>query len=239
MQEASGVNTLPLWSPHWWHFHVIKIHLLKLGDRLFLFTKHRDRPSLTLACISVLVYMCLLLFFHPARSKSVIPGEGSPGSTHTGFKKSMEKPLKTGWLKKQRSFVKNWQLRFFVLRGNILTYHKDDKESALQVWESQIKLYCVYIMAIKALKYSFIWMIFLLWSLLYIVVCLLVRCQIAKSTLVLSVKYNGAQIRPFSNKIFFLCTLNFTLKLVNNKRLNSFIFWFNDNKHLTGIDSRT
>lgn len=67
-----------------------------------------------------------------ARSKSVIPGEGSPGSTHTGFRRSMEKPLKTGWLKKQRSFVKNWQLRFFVLRGNILTYHKDDKESALQ-----------------------------------------------------------------------------------------------------------
>ncbi|KAG1958219.1 rho GTPase-activating protein 25 [Pimephales promelas] len=67
-----------------------------------------------------------------ARSKSVIPGEVSPGSTHTGFKKSMEKPLKTGWLKKQRSIVKNWQLRFFVLRGNVLTYHKDDRESALQ-----------------------------------------------------------------------------------------------------------
>lgn len=67
-----------------------------------------------------------------ARSKSVIPGEGSPASTHSGFKKSMEKPLKTGWLKKQRSIVKNWQLRFFVLRGNSLTYHKDDKESTVQ-----------------------------------------------------------------------------------------------------------
>ncbi|XP_051540133.1 rho GTPase-activating protein 25 isoform X1 [Myxocyprinus asiaticus] len=67
-----------------------------------------------------------------ARSKSVIPGEGSPGSTHTGIKRSMEKPLKTGWLKKQRSIVKNWQLRFFVLRGNVLTYHKDDRESAVQ-----------------------------------------------------------------------------------------------------------
>ncbi|XP_067295334.1 rho GTPase-activating protein 25 [Pseudorasbora parva] len=67
-----------------------------------------------------------------ARSKSVIPGEGSPGSTHTGFKKSMEKPLKKGWLKKQRSIVKNWQLRFFVLRGNVLTYHKDDRENAVQ-----------------------------------------------------------------------------------------------------------
>uniref|UniRef100_A0A671MZE0 Rho GTPase-activating protein 25-like n=1 Tax=Sinocyclocheilus anshuiensis TaxID=1608454 RepID=A0A671MZE0_9TELE len=63
-----------------------------------------------------------------SRSMSVMPGEGSPGSTHTGFKRSMEKPLKTGWLKKQRSIVKNWQLRFFVLRGNVLTYHKDDRE---------------------------------------------------------------------------------------------------------------
>uniref|UniRef100_A0A8C0Y2H4 Rho GTPase-activating protein 24 n=1 Tax=Cyprinus carpio carpio TaxID=630221 RepID=A0A8C0Y2H4_CYPCA len=72
-----------------------------------------------------------------ARSKSVMPGEGSPGSTHTGFKRSMEKPLKTGWLKKQRSIVKNWQLRFFVLRGNVLTYHKDDKESAVQVGDKQ------------------------------------------------------------------------------------------------------
>ncbi|XP_051959979.1 rho GTPase-activating protein 25-like [Xyrauchen texanus] len=62
-----------------------------------------------------------------ARSKSVMPGEGSPGSTHTGIK-----PLKRGWLKKQRSIVKNWQLRFFVLRGNVLTYHKDDRESAVQ-----------------------------------------------------------------------------------------------------------
>ncbi|XP_052411802.1 rho GTPase-activating protein 25 [Carassius gibelio] len=67
-----------------------------------------------------------------ARSKSVMPGEGSPASTHTGFKRTMEKPLKTGWLKKQRSIVKNWQQRFFVLRGNVLTYHKDDKESAVQ-----------------------------------------------------------------------------------------------------------
>lgn len=86
----------------------------------------------------VLVPICLSLFFHLARSKSVIPGEGSPGSSRSGSRRSMEKPLKTGWLKKQRSFVKNWQLRFFVLRGNVLTYHKDDKESALQVWETQI-----------------------------------------------------------------------------------------------------
>ncbi|XP_041854956.1 rho GTPase-activating protein 25 isoform X2 [Melanotaenia boesemani] len=45
----------------------------------------------------------------------------------------MERPLKAGWLKKQqRSLVKNWQQRYFVLRGSTLTYHKDDKETTVQ-----------------------------------------------------------------------------------------------------------
>ncbi|XP_059193389.1 rho GTPase-activating protein 25 [Centropristis striata] len=68
-----------------------------------------------------------------ARSRSVIPGEGgsSPGSPRST--KSMERPLKAGWLKKQqRSLVKNWQQRYFVLRGSTLTYHKDDKETTVQ-----------------------------------------------------------------------------------------------------------
>ncbi|XP_071778316.2 rho GTPase-activating protein 25 [Centroberyx gerrardi] len=68
-----------------------------------------------------------------ARSKSVMPGEGSPGSAAPGSPRSMERPLKAGWLKKQqRSIVKNWQQRYFVLRGSTLTYHKDDKESTVQ-----------------------------------------------------------------------------------------------------------
>ncbi|XP_017579364.1 rho GTPase-activating protein 25 isoform X2 [Pygocentrus nattereri] len=54
----------------------------------------------------------------------------------------MEKPLKKGWLKKQRSIVKNWKMCYFVLRGNTLTYHKDDRESAIQgtipLWASQV-----------------------------------------------------------------------------------------------------
>ncbi|XP_076127549.1 rho GTPase-activating protein 25 isoform X1 [Alosa pseudoharengus] len=75
-----------------------------------------------------------------ARSKSIMPGEGSPKS----FKRSLEKPVKTGWLKKQRSIVKNWQLRYFVLRGNILTYYKDDREGSspvrgtISLWSSQV-----------------------------------------------------------------------------------------------------
>lgn len=50
--------------------------------------------------------------------------------------KSMDRPLKAGWLKKQqRGLVKNWQQRYFVLRGTTLTYHKD-KETAVQVSSS-------------------------------------------------------------------------------------------------------
>lgn len=70
-----------------------------------------------------------------ARSKSVIPGEGAPGPGSPRSSRSMERPLKAGWLKKQqRSLVKNWQQRYFVLRGSTLTYHKDDKETTVQVW---------------------------------------------------------------------------------------------------------
>ncbi|KAM8760159.1 rho GTPase-activating protein 25 isoform 2-T2 [Acanthopagrus schlegelii] len=68
-----------------------------------------------------------------ARSKSVIPGEGAPGPGSPRSSRSMERPLKAGWLKKQqRSLVKNWQQRYFVLRGSTLTYHKDDKETTVQ-----------------------------------------------------------------------------------------------------------
>ncbi|XP_010874931.1 rho GTPase-activating protein 25 [Esox lucius] len=68
-----------------------------------------------------------------ARSKSVMPGEGISGSASPGStRRSMERPLKAGWLKKQRSIVKNWQLRYFVLRGSTLTYHKDEKEGTVQ-----------------------------------------------------------------------------------------------------------
>ncbi len=69
-----------------------------------------------------------------ARSKSVIPGEGAPNQGSPRSSRSMERPLKAGWLKKQqRSLVKNWQQRYFVLRGSTLTYHKDDKETTVQV----------------------------------------------------------------------------------------------------------
>lgn len=66
----------------------------------------------------------------------MLPGEGGGGGVGSGSprsSKAMERPLKEGWLKKQqRGLVKNWQQRYFVLRGTTLTYHKD-KETPMQV----------------------------------------------------------------------------------------------------------
>lgn len=68
-----------------------------------------------------------------ARSRSVTPTEAGPGGGSPHSPKPMDWPLKSGWLKKlQRSLVKNWHQRYFVLRGSTLTYHKDDKETTVQ-----------------------------------------------------------------------------------------------------------
>ncbi|ETE59151.1 Rho GTPase-activating protein 25, partial [Ophiophagus hannah] len=40
----------------------------------------------------------------------------------------LERPLKAGWLKKQRSIVKNWQQRYFVLKGQHLLYYKEEED---------------------------------------------------------------------------------------------------------------
>lgn len=45
----------------------------------------------------------------------------------------LERPLKTGWLKKQRSIVKNWQQRYFVLKGQYLYYYKVEEDLKPQV----------------------------------------------------------------------------------------------------------
>ncbi|KFP92487.1 Rho GTPase-activating protein 25, partial [Apaloderma vittatum] len=44
----------------------------------------------------------------------------------------LERPLKIGWLKKQRSIVKNWQQRYFVLKGQQLYYYKDEDDAKPQ-----------------------------------------------------------------------------------------------------------
>ncbi|NXH15604.1 RHG25 protein, partial [Bucco capensis] len=61
-----------------------------------------------------------------ARSRSVMSSEaaGAPPA----WPSPLERPLKIGWLKKQRSIVKNWQQRYFVLRGQQLYYYKDEED---------------------------------------------------------------------------------------------------------------
>ncbi|NXJ38587.1 RHG25 protein, partial [Ciconia maguari] len=66
-----------------------------------------------------------------ARSKSVMSGE--PAGTRPASPNPLERPLKIGWLKKQRSIVKNWQQRYFVLKGQQLYYYKDEDDVKPQV----------------------------------------------------------------------------------------------------------
>ncbi|NWW84075.1 RHG25 protein, partial [Rhynochetos jubatus] len=74
-----------------------------------------------------------------ARSKSVMSGESvgaRPASPNP-----LERPLKIGWLKKQRSIVKNWQQRYFVLKGQQLYYYKDEDDVKPQVGPAASRSY--------------------------------------------------------------------------------------------------
>ncbi|KAM8859683.1 rho GTPase-activating protein 22 isoform 2-T2 [Spinachia spinachia] len=66
-----------------------------------------------------------------ARSKSMVLGELSRVS-RPGSPLDQEKALKAGWLKRQRSIMKNWQLRWFVLRTEALYFYKDQEETKAQ-----------------------------------------------------------------------------------------------------------
>uniref|UniRef100_A0A3B4XPH9 Rho GTPase activating protein 22 n=1 Tax=Seriola lalandi dorsalis TaxID=1841481 RepID=A0A3B4XPH9_SERLL len=66
------------------------------------------------------------------RSKSMVMGEVSRGSCRPASPSLQEGALKAGWLKKQRSIMKNWQLRWFVLRSDQLFFYKDEEETKPQ-----------------------------------------------------------------------------------------------------------
>ncbi|NXI56375.1 RHG25 protein, partial [Chloroceryle aenea] len=61
-----------------------------------------------------------------ARSRSVMSGEAA--GAQPASPNPLERPVKIGWLKKQRSIVKNWQQRYFVLKGQQLYYYKDEDD---------------------------------------------------------------------------------------------------------------
>ncbi|XP_067857145.1 rho GTPase-activating protein 25-like [Heptranchias perlo] len=66
------------------------------------------------------------------RSKSVMPGEHSAASNRPSSPNMLDRPIKSGWLKKQRSLVKHWQSRWFVLRGFYLCYYKEEEDGKPQ-----------------------------------------------------------------------------------------------------------
>uniref|UniRef100_A0A8C0ETS1 Rho GTPase activating protein 22 n=1 Tax=Bubo bubo TaxID=30461 RepID=A0A8C0ETS1_BUBBB len=67
------------------------------------------------------------------RSKSLVMGEQiGPPPSRPSSPNPQERVLKCGWLKKQRSIMKNWQQRWFVLRGDQLFYYKDEEETKPQ-----------------------------------------------------------------------------------------------------------
>ncbi|NXM83173.1 RHG25 protein, partial [Oenanthe oenanthe] len=70
-----------------------------------------------------------------ARSHSVMSAD--PGSQPRSQPRS-PRPLKLGWLRKQRSIVRNWQLRFFVLQGQQLLYYKDEDDAKPQVGPGRV-----------------------------------------------------------------------------------------------------
>uniref|UniRef100_A0A8C9XLM3 Rho GTPase activating protein 22 n=1 Tax=Sander lucioperca TaxID=283035 RepID=A0A8C9XLM3_SANLU len=75
--------------------------------------------------------MCVCVCVHSARSKSMVLGELSRVSRPCS-PLDQEKALKAGWLKRQRSIMKNWQLRWFVLRTEALYFYKDQDETKAQ-----------------------------------------------------------------------------------------------------------
>ncbi|XP_077351266.1 rho GTPase-activating protein 22 [Festucalex cinctus] len=66
-----------------------------------------------------------------ARSKSMVFGELSRTSRPCS-PLDQEKVLKAGWLKRQRIIMKNWQLRWFVLKAEALYFYKDQNETREQ-----------------------------------------------------------------------------------------------------------
>ncbi|XP_019585694.2 rho GTPase-activating protein 22 isoform X2 [Rhinolophus sinicus] len=67
-----------------------------------------------------------------ARSKSLVMGEQTRSPGRLPCPRKLGPVLKAGWLKKQRSIMKNWQQRWFVLRGDQLFYYKDKDETKPQ-----------------------------------------------------------------------------------------------------------
>uniref|UniRef100_A0A8C8IGX5 Rho GTPase activating protein 22 n=1 Tax=Oncorhynchus tshawytscha TaxID=74940 RepID=A0A8C8IGX5_ONCTS len=73
--------------------------------------------------------------FHPSsasKPSGMVMGDVSRGPIRPSSPSLQEGALKAGWLKKQRSIMKNWQLRWFVLRSDQLFFYKEEEETKPQ-----------------------------------------------------------------------------------------------------------
>lgn len=87
-----------------------------------------------LFCLFSSLIQCFTLqSLFSARSKSLVMGEQVGPPSRPSSPSPQERVVKCGWLKKQRSIMKNWQQRWFVLRGDQLFYYKDEEETKPQV----------------------------------------------------------------------------------------------------------
>ncbi|KAM4678317.1 rho GTPase-activating protein 25 isoform 2-T2 [Discoglossus pictus] len=68
-----------------------------------------------------------------ARSVSMMSSDLTSSFSRLQIQNSLEKPIKSGWLKKQqRTIVKNWQQKYFVLKGQYLCYYKEEDDGKPQ-----------------------------------------------------------------------------------------------------------
>lgn len=96
--------------------------------------KSKQTISFAFSCLCIsLKNMLCVVYVSSARSKSMVMSEVSRGSCRPASPSLHEGALKAGWLKKQRSIMKNWQLRWFVLRSDQLYFYKDEEETKPQV----------------------------------------------------------------------------------------------------------
>lgn len=102
------------------------------GQQGFLSASPTLTPSLLTLCF-ISLGQPAYLFLSLARSRSVMTGEQMAAFHPPTTPNPLERPIKVGWLKKQRSIVKNWQQRYFVLRAQQLYYYKDEEDSKPQV----------------------------------------------------------------------------------------------------------
>nr|XP_021503431.1 rho GTPase-activating protein 25 isoform X2 [Meriones unguiculatus] len=91
----------------------------------------QPRPQVFTPCFMSLGQPACL-FLSIARSRSMMTGEQMAAFHPPTNSNPLERPIKMGWLKKQRSIVKNWQQRYFVLRAQHLCYYKDEEDSKPQ-----------------------------------------------------------------------------------------------------------